>query len=239
MAIQAVGVLVLALAAHRIGILDGRGSALAAGFGLFILYGVGASWLALLAIFTGLGFAVTRVGYEKKRTRAVNEPHGGRRGWRNVVANGVTATAIGTAGLFASDERLALAYVVAISVAAADTFASELGSLAPKAYLITHLGREVPPGTNGGVSWPGTWAAVLGSVTVALAGHVLTPLAWHLVPWVVVAGVAGSLIDSVLGATWERSPQWPERPLSKGDVNFISITVPSGALLLVGLLGWV
>ena len=60
---------------------------------------------------------------------------------------------------------------------AADTFSSELGILSKsKPRLITSWDlREVPPGTNGGVSLEGTLAGFLGSFTIAVTAGVLLP----------------------------------------------------------------
>lgn len=60
---------------------------------------------------------------------------------------------------------------------AADTFSSELGIISStKPRLITSPTlREVPPGTNGGVTAVGILAGFLGSFTVALTSAVLLP----------------------------------------------------------------
>lgn len=233
-------VVVLAVVAHRVGVLDAAGSATAALFGILIVLGMGLGAFLLLVAFTGLGFGVTRVGYERKRARAVHEPSEGRRSWGNVIANGLTATLVAAAGIVDVDVAvLAFPFAVAVAVAAADTFASELGSLSPNAVLVTNPRRRVPPGTNGGVSWFGTAASLGGALTVAVAAHLLVPLDWALVPWVVFAGLLGSVLDSLLGATWEDTPGVHEGPLTKGDVNFISITFPTVLAFLAVALGWV
>ena len=63
---------------------------------------------------------------------------------------------------------------------AADTFSSELGILSQsKPRLITSWNlREVPPGTNGGVSFAGTLAGYLGAFTIAVTSAVLLPFCW-------------------------------------------------------------
>ncbi|MCJ1283329.1 hypothetical protein MMC26_002657 [Xylographa opegraphella] len=63
---------------------------------------------------------------------------------------------------------------------AADTFSSELGILSKsKPRLITSWNlREVPPGTNGGVSLVGTLAGYLGAFTIAVTSALLLPFCW-------------------------------------------------------------
>ena len=107
-----------------------------------------------------------------------------RDAWQ-VLANGGVATAsiaLGRRG----------AFVGALAAAGADTWATELGMLASsQPRLITTL-RTVPA-TSGGVTLAGLAASAGGALTVGLAaGDPRTAL---------VAGVAGSILDSILGAT--------------------------------------
>lgn len=88
----------------------------------------------------------------------------------------------------------------ALATSAADTWATELGSLASVQPRSIVNGERVPTGTSGGVSLVGTLAAVCGAAFVAL--HALV-FRWT-VPVTLAAlvgGFAGSMFDSVLGAT--------------------------------------
>ena len=74
-------------------------------------------------------------------------------------------------------------------------------------------------GTNGGVSALGTLASAFGGGSVGLAYYLCllacappslmagAPSQWRLIPLAALAGVLGSLIDSVLGATLQYSGQ--------------------------------
>ena len=119
---------------------------------------------------------------------------------------------------------------------AADTFSSELGILSKsKPRLITSWFREVPPGTNGGVTLAGFLAGFLGAFTIAATSILLLPFdstgsaafaysvlgvkqagllggdqwGWREVTlWVVIIsawGVLGSVLDSILGAWLQAS----------------------------------
>jgi len=98
-----------------------------------------------------------------------------------------------------------------------DTLASELGILssAPP-RLITTL-KKVPPGTNGGISLVGTLASlsggcIMGLITV-LSLLVENPacrtdkaqLVFSLLGYGALSGLAGSMIDSLLGATLQET----------------------------------
>jgi uncharacterized protein (TIGR00297 family) len=98
---------------------------------------------------------------------------------------------------------------------AADTFSSELGILSKsKPRLITSLTlRQVPPGTNGGVTAAGLGAGLLGSFTIALTSAILLPFCSEFeirdrAVWTVALsfwGLLGSVLDSLLGGLLQAS----------------------------------
>lgn len=120
---------------------------------------------------------------------------------------------------------------------AADTFSSELGILSQsRPRLLTSWSfREVPPGTNGGITLLGTAAGFLGASTIALTSVLLLPFCpvgltsntgklfgdnqpgleggsgWGFrekVAWVLaitIWGGVGSLLDSALGGWFQAS----------------------------------
>ena len=95
----------------------------------------------------------------------------------------------------------------------ADTLASEMGILSKsKPLLITQPWKEVPSGTNGGVTmngffWSAMGGAIIGLSTVlmdALSGISITN-APSLVLFSLTCGLVGSILDSLLGATVQQS----------------------------------
>ncbi|KAH3683899.1 hypothetical protein WICPIJ_005099 [Wickerhamomyces pijperi] len=89
----------------------------------------------------------------------------------------------------------------------ADTWSSELGILSTSnPYLITTF-KQVPPGTNGGVSKAGLLAGFIGSFVISLISviclNVETKLL-HLIYFTVI-GFIGTLIDSLLGSLFQCS----------------------------------
>jgi len=95
----------------------------------------------------------------------------------------------------------------------ADTWATELGVLSRVAPRLLTTGEPVAPGTSGGVTSLGVWASVAGALLIGAMATALTQAQSQLTqggwstgairyPWVAVAGgLAGSMIDSLLGAT--------------------------------------
>ncbi|KZV88632.1 hypothetical protein EXIGLDRAFT_678735 [Exidia glandulosa HHB12029] len=110
-----------------------------------------------------------------------------------------------------------------------DTLASELGILSTSPpRLITSL-RTVPPGTNGALSTLGTLASLLGGLIIgftfagvwslesAACGREGVGLWVRCVGWGAGAGLLGSVIDSLLGATVQRTRYDKERKLILQD----------------------
>lgn len=179
----------------------------------------------LLALFL-LTFTATRFGRRHKERLGTAEPRGGRRA-SQVVAN------LGVAGLCAgaSSPLLFLACVAALAEATADTVSSELGQvLGGRTLLITNL-REVPRGTDGGVSVAGTLLGAAAAVIVAGMGAVTHPFVPARGALVFAAGTAGLFFDSLLGATVERRG-W----LGNDLVNFLSTAF--AAALAYGCARW-
>jgi uncharacterized protein (TIGR00297 family) len=177
--------------------LDGALAATLVGGVTFACGGISAA-AALLAFFASSSL-LSRLGEAKKqRDGVLAQAKGGRRDAWQVLANGGWATL----WLGAFGQRGAGGFLGALAVAAADTWGTEVGMLArhpPR--LITSL-RVVRPGTSGGVTLEGLAAGAGGALAVglawSLAGGRERLRSWRLV---VTAGVIGSLVDSLLGAT--------------------------------------
>jgi uncharacterized protein (TIGR00297 family) len=197
----------LALPALIVRSIDLSGAVSAVLIGTAITAGLGLPGLALMIAFFVLGTAVTKLGYRTKAARGIAQEKGGARGWRHAWANGgVPAFLAVLAGMAPPGPRdlLALAYAAAVATAAADTCSSEVGkAYGRRTFLITSL-RPVPPGTEGAVSLEGTLGGFFGALAVGATGVVTGLFAWPAALLVAVAGLLGSLAESVLGTVAER-----------------------------------
>ena len=197
----------IALLAWRARAIDGPGALSAVAIGTAITVGLGLPALALMVTFFVVGTTATRLGYRIKAQRGIAQERGGARGWRHAWANGgVPALLALLAGLTSVPLRdlLVLAYAGAVATAAADTCSSEIGkAFGRRTFLITSL-RPVPPGTEGAISLEGTLGGLLGAVLVASVGAALGVYSWPLAVLVTVAGLLGSLAESVIGTVAER-----------------------------------
>lgn len=107
-------------------------------------------------------------------------------------------------------DLLIFGVIAQYACSAADTFSSEIGILNDGWPILITTFRKVPPGTNGGVSLLGLIAALMGGSMIGLSSCLAIPTSgWRTKVCVVVVGTTagsfGSLIDSVLGATLQRT----------------------------------
>jgi uncharacterized protein (TIGR00297 family) len=221
----------IALLAYLAGSIDVLGALSAVTIGTLIVLGLGLRGLGLMIAFFVIGSLATRLGYGVKAARGIAQERGGARGWRNAWANGGVPAALALlAALWPEGGRhvLALAYSAAVATAAADTCSSEIGkAFGRRTFLITTL-RPVPPGTEGAVSLEGTLAGLLGAALVALVAFSSHLLGGFEAGLVAVAGLLGSLAESVVGTVAERRG-WLDNNL----LNALNTAI--GAAIGVGL----
>jgi uncharacterized protein (TIGR00297 family) len=96
----------------------------------------------------------------------------------------------------------------ALAAVNADTWATELGVLSPHPPRLITTGKRVEVGASGGVSWLGIVASLGGAAFIGLLGGLSTLIlgqgggaAGVLLLASTAGGLAGSLFDSLLGAT--------------------------------------
>jgi uncharacterized protein (TIGR00297 family) len=154
-------------------------------------------WLLLVVFAVTLG--ATRLGRARKERLHVAESKKGRSA-AQVMAN------LGIAGFIVAfaPPSFRLLAMAAMAELAADTSSSETGQAFPgRTLLITTL-KPISPGIDGGISFNGTAAAVIAAEIVALAAKMLGLATTHQAAVLVACGTLGMLVDSVLGAVFER-----------------------------------
>ncbi len=127
--------------------------------------------------------------------------------WQALANGGVSATACVMGALMPDALPLWNAvFVGAMATVAADTWATELGILSTTPPRLITTFASVPRGTSGAISTVGTLATIAGALATAVV-FVLASLGdapWILVLIGTIAGVMGSLSDSLMGATVQR-----------------------------------
>ena len=195
----------LAYRAHSLN----KSGAIAATFTGTIIFGIGGwDWAILLLTFFITSSALSRAF--KKRKQGLDEKFskGHERDAGQVFGNGGIATLFAALHFFFPNELWPwLSFAAALAAVNADTWSTELGVLNPHPpRMITDLRKVVEKGTSGGISLIGTLAALAGSGLIALLAVILLPADnWSLNTryflLITLAGLAGALFDSFLGAT--------------------------------------
>ena len=164
----------------------------------------------------------------------------GGRNWIQVAANGLVPTFLAMSYSFATggpeyllgvnnafETPLAAAFIGYYGCCCGDTWSSELGVLSKKMPRLITTGEQVKPGTNGGVTTLGLAASAAGGFAVGFAfwiGGLFVPVVtgkiglalqfaaqWPVLVIGLGAGLVGSLMDSLLGATIQFSGYCSER----------------------------
>ncbi len=240
----------IAIGAFRARALDLGGALAAIVVGTATYGALGFSGALVLLAFFMTSIGLSRVGKRRKTALLVDVDKTGARDAAQVFANGGVAAACALLAL-ALDARYAAAFAGAFAAATADTWGTEIGTLARgKPHSILTL-RPIATGLSGGVTFVGTLAECAGALFVAgVAVGVHLVVARSGVA-IALGGIAGALTDSVLGASvqslrWcarcrratEREPHvcgattTPLRGLTwfgNDAVNFVATLVGAGA----------
>lgn len=230
-------------------LLDIKGAIGALAIGLIISIFTDITWLLALIGFLVASSLVTRVKINYKKKKGLAEGKKGERGLNNVIANGFIPCFIALFSYHLDQSMAGMAgflFLVSLSTAASDTFASEVGVISDKVVMITNF-KKVPPGTDGGISPLGEASALGGAVIVSFIGWLLISDMFfsgqaHILPatlpvlvGAILIGWVGCQIDSILGGLF----QVHTKLLSNDMVNFVSIAacvLISWAVLMWGLL---
>lgn len=160
------------------------GTLAALAVGAAVTVGAGVAGLALLLAFFVSSSLLT--------------PGGGRRRAVQVAANGGVAAA--AALLSRAHPPWTAAFAGALAAAAADTWSTEIGARSTRPPRLVTTGRRVARGTSGAVSWLGSAGGAAGAAFVASAAALLGLVSPPAAAGVAIAGIAGGLADSLLGA---------------------------------------
>ena len=170
------------------------------------IFGMGGwSWgLALIYFFVSSSLLSHYREREKERVAADKFSKGSQRDIAQVAANGGVATLMALTYSLTHDQLLQAGFAGTLATAAADTWATELGTLSPRQPRLITTGRHVPAGTSGGITLLGTGASFLGALSLglffwAIQGFRRSLAALPLIA--LISGLAGSFFDSLLGAT--------------------------------------
>jgi uncharacterized protein (TIGR00297 family) len=164
-----------------------------------------------LVIFFVTATALSKL--RRSRDTQIRQQRGSQRDAVQVLANGAVPAMFSLIAVGADNPVWTLASVCAIAAATADTWATEIGRLTgaiPRSIVSL---KPVAAGTSGAVSMPGTTASLVGGFLIGGFAAIGIGMGWldTSTSWsaglavVTLSGFAGSLLDSMLGATVQES----------------------------------
>lgn len=204
------GSLMMAGAAYRLKSLSVSGFITALVMGT-LMYGLGGLvWSGTLIAFFISSSLLSKFKQRRKETIESSYEKSGRRDAGQVLANGGLGLVLCILNAISPAEGWFILFIGVMATVNADTWATEIGSLSKAEPRSILTGRKVPKGTSGGVSTLGTCATIGGGLFIGIAAELLLGgesesliVGARLIIIAGIAGWAGSLTDSLLGAKWQ------------------------------------
>lgn len=163
----------------------------------------GWSWGLLLGIFFVSSSLLSHFRETEKQATAEKFDKSHRRDFGQAMANGGLGAGVALLSVLFPSPLWFPFFLGVIATVTADTWATELGTLSKRPPRLITTGRPAAVGTSGAVSPLGTLVSFLGGLVIGLAGAIVEGRRRGL-PLAIVgalAGLSGSLFDSLLGAT--------------------------------------
>lgn len=197
--------------------LDKQGIMLALALGAIVFLSGGLNYLAIVVVFFILAVLATKYQHYQKRELGIYEHE---RSWENVFFNGAIPA------IFAvfSPQLGPMPFLASVSAITADKFASELGVLSGEPIDLGTL-KRAKPGTSGAVSILGFVMSLAGGTLIGVAGMWTFGLSPNAAAMVGIAGLIGSVVDSLFGILEEKGIG------TKGTTNMI-------CAIAGGIVGW-
>jgi len=179
----------------------------------------------LLIQFYLVGTYATKYKGEVKQARDAHAAEDSVRGASQVLACSAIAVICSLAHAVLYGEERAIDFIESFSTSSlacgvlahyacccGDTLASELGMLSSQEpFLVTAPWRRVPSGTNGGITYVGTFWSALGGALMGMGMVIIDMMTgietkpMETISFGLICGVVGSLLDSIIGAIMQES----------------------------------
>jgi uncharacterized protein (TIGR00297 family) len=251
----------IALISYRYKAVSGSGAAGMISVGT-VIFGLGGLAFTIPLLFFFISSSVFSIIHTPGKIKSLADAEkSSRRDIGQVMANGGIGAFLTLAYFFTGNIIWYFPYLASLCEAAADTWATELGTLYPDSPISIVSLKRVDPGQSGGISIIGTLSAISGTMMtmlVASAAGFLIPelMMFEMTTWLITAscGLAGAILDSVLGASLQAQYRcqachhWTERHrhcdqsavLVRGvrfiNNDFVNITCTLFAALLASIL---
>jgi uncharacterized protein (TIGR00297 family) len=193
-------------------------TAVAALLAVVMYVATGFPGIFLLGTFFLLGIATTSFKKQLKERSGFSK-NTGTRNTGQVLANGGVAGILAVMALLLPEYKPLFIFLIACSFssAAADTVSSEIGFVSGKRFYNIISFKPGPKGENGIVSLEGTFAGIAASIIISVVFAMAAGFNLSASLIIIIAGTAGNLADSLLGATLEK-----KRVIDNNAVNFLN-----------------
>ena len=187
-------------------------------------------WMSVV-LYLIFGSLVTKIGFKYKESKGIAEKRSGKRGPENVW--GSSATGLFFAVLikldFSNLAILKVAFAASFAAKLADTFGSEIGKrFGTNTYLITTF-QKVKKGTEGGISFEGTLASLLGALIMSYSMYFLDIINMKSELQIVLfSGFFATVLESYIGARFQEKYK-----LTNEIVNTIQTSLSSIVSILI------
>ncbi|APF18862.1 protein of unknown function DUF92 transmembrane [Caldithrix abyssi DSM 13497] len=193
--------LITAILSYRFRFLSLSGSAMVFLLATVIFGFGGWAWSVPILTFFILSSLLSKLGKNTKNQFKDTFEKSGVRDYAQVLANGGIGGALVILNALFPDRMWYQLYLLSLMVATSDTWSTEIGVLSKSNPRLITTFRKVKPGISGAVSLLGTAGGFLGSALILLSGLFFTELNGRVILWLLLLGLLGNLLDSLIGAT--------------------------------------
>lgn len=180
-----------------------------------VLYSLGSlPWYGTLIAFFISSSLLSKLKREMKKSAEERYEKTGKRDAGQVLANGGVATVCCLGFGIWPHELWLFAFIGALAAVTADTWATEIGGFSGQRPISIVSGQRVEPGTSGGLTVLGSAASLAGASFIGLVGWLLMTynvdgerIGGQIILIAAVSGFVGALVDSLVGAIWQRMYQ--------------------------------
>ena len=164
---------------------------------------LGNGGFVLLLAFFAFGVIIDKVKKKYKKSRQnkkePTEKRGDCRDQVQVLANSLVATICAILFSITHNRIFIIAFAASLAEALADTVASGIGVLNPKAYDLFRM-RSCKPGISGGMSILGTASSFVAALLMAIIANLLGLVLSNEVVIIMICAFLGGVFDSFLGS---------------------------------------
>ncbi len=154
-----------------------------------IIFGAGGwYWITPLVFFFISSSALSHIKRKEPSKRNILQ----------ILANGGFPTICAIGYIFWGSPHSSILYLGGIAAATADTWGTEIGYFSKSSPTLIFSKKKVSRGTSGGITYLGTLGSIFGGFIIGLIGQTFFGIENLIIP-IAIAGLSGSLFDSMLG----------------------------------------